>query len=79
MKRITRARFLTDAEATSAIIARIQEEDEWRRWYDALVLSTNGIHRVFYGSSQPVIGDECDGVAAPNRVIGYTINPLGTL
>jgi len=42
-----------------------------RFWYYALVKNCRGIHLVFYASSRPVIGSECPGIAAPNRVVGY--------
>lgn len=44
-------------------------------WYTAKVKNSSGIHSVFYASTRPVIGSECDGVAKPNKVVGYKREP----
>lgn len=41
-----------------------------RDGYLALVDATTGLHRVYYGNTEPVIGDECPGVARPNQIVG---------
>ena len=44
-------------------------------WYTARVENRTGIHGVFYGTVRPITGGTCDGVAAPNKVIGYRREP----
>lgn len=40
-------------------------------WYDALVKNSSGVHRAFCACTKPVIGNECPGIAAPNRIVGF--------
>ena len=40
-------------------------------WYTAKVENSSGVHHVFYASTRPRIGAECDGVAKPNKIVGY--------
>jgi len=42
-----------------------------RYWYYAKVKNRDGLHLVFYACSRPKIGSSCQGVAGPNKVIGY--------
>lgn len=42
-----------------------------RFWYTAKVKNSSGTHAVFYASTRPRIGSECEGVAKPNKVVGY--------
>lgn len=40
-------------------------------WYTARVKNSSGIHAVFYACTRPRIGSTCEGVAKPNRVVGF--------
>lgn len=40
-------------------------------WYTARIENYQGIHGVFYSTTRPKIGDSCDGIAKPNRIVGY--------
>jgi len=44
--------------------------------YIARVKNSSGIHGVFYGGTRPKKGSECPGIAKPNKVIGYRLEPI---
>ena len=46
-----------------------------RWWYTARVTNSAGMHSVFYSTTRPVVGAECPGIAAPNRITGYWREP----
>lgn len=47
-----------------------------RFWYTARVKNSSGVHGVFYATTRPKIGSECQGIAKPNKVIGFKREPV---
>jgi hypothetical protein len=51
-----------------------REPEQW--WYYARVKNSAGMHTVFYATKMPVVGEPCNGIAAPNRITGFWRRPI---